>query len=195
MMKTGLENIPEGDPYLRAEPADLAAWRGCLGDAGGDGRIGLVWAGSPTHRNDRNRSISPALLGLLLDTPGADFYSLQVGPAGAALAELDPAGRVADLAPHIGDFADTAAAVECLDLIITVDTAVAHLAGGLGKPVWVLLPFSPDWRWMLDRDDSPWYSSMRLFRQQRSGDWAAVVKRLREALTDFLTASGNINGR
>ena len=120
-----------------------------------------------------------------------DFCSLQVGPAGAQLSELDPAGgRIADPTPHLADFAHTAGLVDGLDLVITVDTAVAHLAGGLGRPVWVLLPFAPDWRWMLERTDSPWYPSMRLFRQKSPGDWAPVLEDLADCLAAFRPPGG-----
>ncbi len=185
LMETGLESVPGPSPYLRAEEDDLKAWRERLGNPGSRPRVGLVWAGSPVHRNDRNRSMPLSLLAPLLEGAQADFYSLQVGPAAAQLAELDSPGRITDLTSFVSDFADTAAFVECLDLVITVDTAVAHLAGGLGKPVWVLLPFAPDWRWMLERNDSPWYPSMRLFRQPGSGDWAPVIERVLKNLMDF----------
>ena len=189
MMESTLENIPGRNPYLQANPADLPVWRNRLARAGTERlKIGLVWAGSPTHKNDRQRSISPELLNPLLDAQGAEFFSLQKGSARAGLAQLGPTGVVADLTTHIGDFAETAAAVDCLDLVITVDTAVAHLAGGLGKPVWVLLPFAADWRWMLDRDDSPWYPTMRLIRQQERGAWEGVIKTVCQDLDELINS-------
>jgi len=109
------------------------------------------------------------------------WFSLQVGERAGDLARL-PAGRVVDLSPHLSDFAETAAVVANLDLVIAADTAVVHLAGALGRPCWVMLPFAPDWRWLLDRDDSPWYPSLRLFRQRAPGDWDGVVTDLRRAL-------------
>lgn len=171
---TTLDVIPAETPYLRADPADVAVWRGHIPE--GDGpRIGIVWGGSPTHVNDHNRSIDPALLAEVLGTPGAAFFSLQLGrtPPGAAMT---------DLAPHLRDFGDTAAALACLDLLVTVDTSVAHLAGALGTPVWVLLPKAPDWRWLLGRDDSPWYPAMRLFRQAKETDWPPVLARVAREL-------------
>ncbi len=192
LIETSPETIPAGGAYLHADPADQAAARDRLGGAGaGNLRVGLVWAGSPVHRNDRNRSIPARLFAPLLEVPGVDFCSLQVGPAGAQLSELDPAGgRIADPTPHLADFAHTAGLVDGLDLVITVDTAVAHLAGGLGRPVWVLLPFAPDWRWMLERTDSPWYPSMRLFRQKSPGDWAPVLEDLADCLAAFRPPGG-----
>jgi tetratricopeptide (TPR) repeat protein len=139
--------------------------------------IGMVWAGQAEHKNDRNRSMSlQALLPLMQSSP-ARFVSLQKGPAGAHAADLplNPINWL-DLTGELFDFADTAALIANLDLVISVDTAVAHLAGSMGKPVWLLLPFAPDWRWMLNRVDSPWYPTMRIFRQTRPGDWAGVVE-------------------
>lgn len=118
----------------------------------------------------------------LLETPKVAFYSLQVGPRSQDLAKLPTTIRVQDLSSHLKDFADTGAIVSQLDLVITIDTSVAHLAGALGKPTWVVLPFVPDWRWMLRREDSPWYPSMRLFRQNSLGDWSGVFARVAEAL-------------
>src|SRR5947209_18038122 len=113
----------------------------------------------------------------LLEVPGVCFYSLQVGTRAGDLTRL-PAGQVVDLAPELTNFAETAAAVANLDLVVAVDTSVVHLVGALGRPCWVMLPFSPDWRWLLGRDDSPWYPSLRLFRQPAPGEWEAVVERV-----------------
>jgi tetratricopeptide (TPR) repeat protein/glycosyltransferase involved in cell wall biosynthesis len=135
-------------------------------------KIGLVWAGNPSHRNNRFRSCRLDQFQPLFDLENVSFYSLQKGDAAA---ELTPDYPVADVGSGLQDFADTACAIAQLDLVITVDTAVAHLAGALGKPVWVLLAFAPDWRWMLDRTDSPWYPTLRLFRQPKPGDWATVI--------------------
>jgi ADP-heptose:LPS heptosyltransferase len=141
----------------------------------------LVWAGNKEHRGDRRRSITLDHIAPLLAISGIAWCSLQVGPRAADVAAL-PAGMITDLSAKLTDFAETAGAILNLDLVIAVDTAVVHLTGALGKPCWVMLPFSPDWRWMLDREDSPWYPSLRLFRQPALGDWKSVVARLRTDL-------------
>lgn len=176
---TTLDTIPAPPRYLAAEDDRVAAWRARL-PTGSRRRIGLVWSGNPKHRNDRNRSMPLAALEPLLDAD-AHFVSLQkdVPERDQATIERLKLMRVSD---ELRDFADTAALIEALDLVIAVDTSVAHLAGALGKPVWILLPFSPDWRWLTGRDDSPWYPSARLFRQTAPGDWAGVVHRVGEAL-------------
>ncbi|HEC91195.1 MAG TPA: tetratricopeptide repeat protein, partial [Alphaproteobacteria bacterium] len=144
--------------------------------------VGLVWAGSESHKNDRKRSLDPALLEPLTSPPGGcppgvNFFSLQ-----AAAANIPPG--VARLGCP-ADFAETAALIAGLDLVISVDTAVAHLAGALGRPVWIMLPFAPDWRWLRGRDDSPWYPTARLFRQRSPGDWPGTVEALGRALARF----------
>ena len=187
---TTLAAIPADVPYLAAEPALAAKWRGRMAEPDAF-KAGLVWAGNREHRNDRNRSLPVELLEPLLDVPGASFFSLQVGEAAAELTRL-PAGSVRDLSPAIADFADTAAAIANLDLIISVDTAVAHLAGALARPVWVLLPFAADWRWLLNRGDSPWYPTARLFRQQAPGDWPGAIKGVREALRRAVAAAASL---
>jgi tetratricopeptide (TPR) repeat protein len=179
---TEIGSIPAQIPYLFADPEDAAAWRLKLENGSNKPRIGLVWAGSPTHKNDRNRSIRLANLSRLLSMDSCRFFSLQKGPASNQLSMPTLIDHTADL--H--DFADTAAFVANLDLIITVDTAVAHLAGGMGKIVWLLLPHNPDWRWLLDRDDSPWYPTMRIFRQQRAGDWESVITRIVAEIISFV---------
>jgi tetratricopeptide (TPR) repeat protein len=178
-----LDTIPAEIPYLEARPADIAAWRERLAGVPTP-RIGLVWAGNPRHENDRNRSMPAARFAQLIERSRASFFSLQIPAAAEDLAAL-PSGSVTDLAPALGDFADTAAVIENLDLVISVDTAAAHLAGALGKPVWLLLPYVPEWRWMLERDDSPWYPTMRLFRQRCPGDWREVIERLTVALQSW----------
>ena len=183
LLGTTLPTIPAMLPYLSALPADIAAWRERLASAPRP-RIGLVWAGNRKHENDHNRSMPARLLAPLIASAGASFFSLQVPAAPADLAAL-PSGRVRDLAPALGDFADTAAVIENLDLVVSVDTAVAHLAGALGRPAWLLLPYVPEWRWLLDREDSPWYPTMRLFRQHSAGDWRGVVERVRVALASW----------
>jgi len=145
-------------------------------------RVGITWAGGPKYKNDRKRSLHLSQLAPLAQVPGITFYSLQKGPAAAEVENIPPGMQWIDLSDDLHDFADTAALISHLDLVISVDTAVAHLAGAMGKPVWVLLPTNADWRWLLERDDSPWYPTMRLFRQSRRGNWADVIERVVSAL-------------
>ena len=168
--------VPAATGYLSPDPARAAEWDRRLPGAL---RVGLVWAGNPLHSNDRRRSMHAAVLAPIVAAGGSALISFQTG---ARAGELRASG-VADLAGGLEDWADTAAALGVIDLLITVDTAAAHLAGALGIPVWLMLPYAPDWRWMLHRDDSPWYASMRLFRQDRPGDWAGVASRVAAALT------------
>jgi len=164
-------------PYLRAEPEAVARFKTMIG--GGAPAVGLVWTGRPENPNDQKRSLPAALLSTLAAS-GVRLFSLQKDA-------IPPSGlRCVDLAPELDDFAETAAAIEALDLVITVDTAIAHLAGALGKPVWILLPFAPDWRWRLDRPDSDWYPSARLFRQPRPGDWDSVMNEVADQLASFM---------
>ncbi len=178
LLGTTLESIPNTVPYLAAEADLCALWRERLEHVKRP-RVGLVWAGNPNHANDRNRSLPARLLAPLLACTGVAFIDLQVGSAGGEAAELPESALVSP--GRIGDFADTAAIVAELDLVISVDTAVAHLAGALAKPVWLLLPFVGEWRWLRDRTDTPWYPTMRLFRQQSPGDWPGVVDAVGEA--------------
>ncbi len=167
------DNIPGAEGFLLADPVEVAAWREGLGA----GVIGLVWAGNPAHSNDERRSMPFAALAPLLAS-GRRFVSLQVGPRAA-----DAAGSpVRDLSSCLTDYARTAAIVSALDLVISVDTSVAHLAGALGVPCWVLLPQAPDWRWILGRDTTPWYRHTRLFRQPYPGDWQEPISRVGLAL-------------
>lgn len=149
-------------------------------------RIGLIWAGSAHHRADRSRSLpADMLLRLaegLLRRASVVLLSLQIGPRSGELQDHVRSGRIVDLAPGLNNFADTAVALSDLDLVVTVDTSVAHLAGAMGIPTWILLPYVPDWRWGLGRDDTPWYQSVRLFRQARAGDWSSVIDRIVTAL-------------
>ncbi len=183
---TTLETIAAPVPYLWAPHKSVAAWRERL--AGLDGlRAGLVWAGGrrPDARNaavDSRRSFRLAMLAPLAEVSGVSFISLQKRAPAAGSANPPPGMVLHDFTPELHDLADTAALVENLDLVISVDTAVAHLAGALGKPVWLLNRFDTDWRWLLDRDDSPWYPTLRQFRQPSPGDWASVVLVAREAL-------------
>jgi len=166
---TGAKHVP----YLRADATMTAAWRNRLA-AVTEPRIALVWGGNPQHVNDHNRSLVFSDLKPLIDKFRRHLVSMQVGPG----AEEAACAGIFDATPYIKDFADSAALLESVDLLITVDTAPAHLAGGMKKPVWVMLPFNPDWRWLLGREDSPWYPSMRLFRQPKPRDWGSVVQKL-----------------
>jgi thioredoxin-like negative regulator of GroEL len=178
--RTTVDAVPAALPYLTPDPARASRVAPLLTAASGDLKVGLVWKGNPRFENDAARSL-PGLAALapLLRVPGIRWYSLQKGPDEGGV------GRgVTDLAPAIEDFADTAALIAGLDLVVTVDTACAHLAGALGKPCWVLLPaWMPDWRWLADRTDTPWYPRvMRLFRQRRDGAWDEVVREVAAAL-------------
>ncbi|MDR3403476.1 MAG: tetratricopeptide repeat-containing glycosyltransferase family protein [Chthoniobacter sp.] len=175
------EPVPMAAPYLRVDDAARATWREKLGNSP-HRRVGLCWAGNPRHRNDRQRSIPPERLLPLLAVPAVTFHTLQVRPPDGRPKGLLNAGLI-DLTDEISDFADTAALIAELDLVVTVDTVIAHLAGALGRPVWMLLPFAPDWRWGLEREDTPWYPTMRLFRQPAPGDWNAVIGRVIEELS------------
>jgi tetratricopeptide (TPR) repeat protein len=181
---TTMASIPGEVPYLAAPEPLLADWRARLAGSAHP-RVGLIWAGRPEHRRDRERSITLAALAPLAAT-GATFYSLQKGPAAEQAKTPPPGMALHDLGEAFGDFADTAAAMSALDLVITVDTSPVHLAGAIGKPVWLLLAFAPDWRWFLDREDSPWYPTARLFRQTTRGDWAPVIARVAAELRRYM---------
>jgi lipoprotein NlpI len=177
---TTLDSIPCRIPYLRASADVDGRFDDLLAAAKGKRKIGIVWAGSSDNPNDRRRSCRLDHFLKLAQVPGVALFSLQKEqPAQDRLESPE----VTDLGPLLDDFAATATAIERLDLIITVDTAVAHLAGALGRPLWLAIPFAPDWRWLLDREDSPWYPTARLFRQRHSGDWEGVFARLGAALT------------
>ena len=178
---TDLETIPP--PVEFTIPAIVRwQWHARLGERTG-ARVAIVWAGAAGHLNDHNRSLSLDRLASLFDVRGAEWFSLQVGPPSEQLEQ----SNVRDLAPHLTDYAETAAALQHMDLVITVDTSVAHLAGTLGVPSWVMIPFAPDWRWMRNRGDSPWYPSMKLYRQQTAGDWDTVLKKIKTDLAQWLS--------
>jgi tetratricopeptide (TPR) repeat protein len=178
--RTQLDEVPAAIPYVRASGERLEKWRSRI-EPFGKPCIALAWSGNPAHVNDRHRSIPLACLDPLLSTSGAQFVGIQ-RDLRANEAELLPNRRMANLGTELDDFADTAAVIAFADLVISVDTAVAHLAGALGKPVWILLPFAPDWRWMLGREDTPWYPTARLFRQPAIGAWDSVIARVRSEL-------------
>lgn len=199
---TELDSIPSSTPYLAADPTRVLAWAQKLSATQKPPtnvwarlkeklkrqsptlKIGLVWSGSSIHKNDRNRSIALAALAPLMGLR-AQFFSLQKEISAADQATLQAHPDITNWGEHFNDFADTAAAIELMDLVIAVDTSTAHLAGAMGKPVWILLPFSPDWRWLLDRDDSPWYPSARLFRQKEHGNWGPVIERITQEINSL----------
>ncbi|MCP3399614.1 tetratricopeptide repeat protein [Bradyrhizobium sp. CCGB20] len=179
---TTFDTIPADVPYLHPDPAKLLRWRAALADVTAL-KVGVVWAGNARHRGDRQRSLSAAAVLPRLVMPGVQLYSLQKEPRPEDAPVLAALGDdIIDLTPALGDFADTAAAVAALDLVIAVDTSVAHLAGALGRPVWMLTPYALDWRWLREREDSPWYPTMRLFRQRAPREWDDPLLRVSAAL-------------
>ena len=183
LFKTTIDNVPAAVPYLIADPQAISKWEARLGPRRAKLRVGLVWSGNREHSNDHNRSIALEKIRSLAPG-GIEYFSLQ-----KELRDSDQAALAAwpDM-QHFGDelqtFMDTAALACLMDLVISVDTSVAHLAGALARPLWILLPFVPDWRWAVGRDDTPWYPTARLFRQSDRGDWGGVVSRLCDAIRD-----------
>jgi Tfp pilus assembly protein PilF len=177
-----LDTIPARTPYLQPPARRRVVLPPPRGQQDARLKVGLVWRGNPQHPNDRQRSIPLASLEPLFAVPGVAFYNLQVAPGPQFAGEAASQPALIPLEGLLRDFADTAALVDQLDLVISVDTSVAHLAGALGQPAWVLLPFAPDWRWLLGREDTPWYPTLRLFRQSAPGDWSAVIQRVRDSL-------------
>jgi Tfp pilus assembly protein PilF len=175
---TSLQSVPASIPYLRADAELASRWRQRL--PSDVVKVGLAWAGRADYVDDRNRSLSLELLAPLLEMKNVTFISLQKRASSPA-----SSFPLLDWSSEFTDFADTAALIDQLDLVISVDTAVAHLAGAMGRPVWTLIPFAPDWRWMLKRDDSPWYPTMRLFRQPKLGDWETPIRQIVHALGSF----------
>lgn len=185
---TDLATIPAATPYLHASPAAVSSWNARLGRRDRP-RVGLAWSGNPLHNNDRNRSIELRSLLPLLSGIDATFVSLQQElRAGDALV-LESDSEILHFGAELKNYSDTAALISNLDLVISVDTSVAHLAGALAKPLWILLPYIPDWRWMLDREDSPWYPTARLFRQGETRTWDNVIARARAALQDYVRSA------
>lgn len=185
LLGTTVRSIPADVPYITPDPRRVEKWSQILaGDPPGR-RVGLVWSGNPQHGNDRNRSTYLRDLEPLAGVANVTFFSLQKGPAAAQASDSTLRLKVVDHTPRLTDFSETAALLANLDLVITVDTSVAHLAGALGRPIWVLLPFFPDWRWMLQRSDSPWYPTMRLFRQPQAKQWTPVIQQVVVALQEL----------
>jgi len=182
-LNIGADDI-EGGAYLRSDPALRARATERIANAGSARhKVGLVWAGAAHHSNDRRRSIPLDLLSPLFDAADIDWISLQKGPREHEIEQLPAARAMVRLDPA-AQLSDTAALIDALDAVVSVDTSIAHVAGALGKPVLLMLPFAPDWRWGIEGDRTPWYASVRLFRQQRIGDWTPVVADVVRALRD-----------
>lgn len=183
LFETRLETIPSKVPYLFATPESSAKWKERIASVQQSGlKVGINWAGQPKHENDRERSIKLEELAPLAEAKGVQFYSLQKEHGGEQAKTPPPGMILHDWMAECEDFADSAGLIDNLDLIITVDTAVAHVSGAMGKPVWAMIPSTPDWRWMLKREDSPWYPTMRLFRKPGMRDWSPVVQRIAKEL-------------
>ena len=185
---TDLANIPAQIPYVHAEAAKVSYWQRKINGPGF--KVGLVWAGNPDHEKDHVRSIALKDLISLADIPGVRLFGLQKGTAAGQATGIAAKTGLINLGPELEDFSDTAAVMANMDLIISVDTAAAHLAGAMGLPVWILVYFSPDWRWMLDRHGSPWYPTMRLFRQQKRDDWGGVICQVSDELKKAVQKRG-----
>jgi hypothetical protein len=183
---TSLHSVPNAVPYLYAQDDKVAAWAERLGTppAGQTLRVGLVWSGAAIHTNDKNRSMALRELTPLLSLPHVSFVSMQKEYREADRQVLDELGGVIqDVSADLNDFSDTAALVQNMDVVISVDTSVAHLAGAMGKPVMLMLPYTPDFRWLDERNDSPWYPTMHLFRQASPTDWPSVVSSIQDVLS------------
>jgi len=174
IFKTSLETIPRDTGYISLDKSLCDKWKQKL-DGLGSVKIGLCWQGNRKHKRDLFRSIQLEKLSRLLEVEKVSFISLQKGYGEEQIEHYHLGSKISDFSSEIDTFSDTAALISQLDLVIGVDTSTIHLAGAMGKPVWVLLPHAPDWRWMLKREDSPWYPTMRLFRQQESGEWGPVI--------------------
>jgi tetratricopeptide (TPR) repeat protein len=180
LASTTLETIPQSVPYLRADPGLVLSWRARLDEVlpAGLRRIAIAWAGRPTHNNDRNRSLTLQHLAPLAQIPGVAYVSLQKGPPAAQSKAWPGPAPLLDLDAAITSFEDSAAILQCVDELVSVDTSMVHLAGAMGRKVTVMMPFAPDWRWLTVREDTPWYPDMRLFRQPRPKDWDSVISRV-----------------
>jgi predicted O-linked N-acetylglucosamine transferase (SPINDLY family) len=188
IFRTSLATIPAQVPYLFADASQVERWRQEVG-LDNAFKIGITWQGNPKHHRDRQRSMPLSHFTRLAQLPGVRLFSLQKGTGAEQLDTFAAACGVCDLGRSLNTFMDTAAVLMSLDLVVTADTAVAHLAGALGVPVWLALPFAPDWRWLLDRNDSPWYPSMRLFRQRQPGEWQGVFDDMAAEIAALLAAN------
>ena len=186
LFATEMTSIPSAVPYIAAAPEKLAQWKSRVNADAETLKVGIVWAGNPSHPRDRHRSLALQTLAPLARIAGVKWFSLQKGARSDAMATPPPGFEWIDLGPELGDMNDTAAVIGHLDLVVCVDTAVAHLAGAMGAPVWTLVAQPADWRWLEARDDSPWYPTMRLFRQRSRGNWDEVIERVGEALESLV---------
>jgi ADP-heptose:LPS heptosyltransferase len=189
MLGTTLENIPARVPYLFPDEASITAWRDELGEQRAL-RIGIAWQGNPAQNRDQSRSIPLAHFAGIARTRGIRLYSLQFGAGREQLSDAADWPLV-DFGDRLGDFQHTAALMRNLDLVISCDSAPAHLAGALGVPVWLALAFSADWRWLVDRSDSPWYPTMRLFRQTGPGDWQSAFRQIEQELARLVESKSD----
>ncbi len=188
---TRVDNVPAPIPYLHADPGRLAAWRDRLDRLAPRGfkRVGIVWAGRPTHNNDRRRSATLAAFAPLFALPRVALISLQKGPSTDQSGTYFGRAPLINVGPEIHDYDDTMAVMDCLDVVVTVDTSVGHLAAAMGRPTWIMLATAPDWRWLLNRTDSPWYPTVRLFRQTAPRQWGDVLATVADALREHFTAT------
>ncbi|MDA8251677.1 MAG: tetratricopeptide repeat protein [Rhodospirillales bacterium] len=193
---TRIESIPADIPYFRPLPDPVAAWRARLDQLvpAGRRRIAIAWAGRPTHNNDRNRTISLDMLAPFGALDGVALIALQKGPAVAQAAQWRGPAPLTVLDPEIRDFDDTAAILESIDLLVCVDTSLGHLAGALGRPAWVMLPYAPDWRWLMARSDSPWYPGLRLLRQPAPRAWAPLIEAVAGEIARFVAQAPSSSG-
>jgi len=177
IFETRVERIPGTTPYISADPQLSVQWAERLGEKRGM-RVGIVWSGNPAQQDNDRRSISLACLKPLCSLTGVELFSLQKELRNDEERELVASGMLRHFGDELTSFADTAALLENMDLVISVCTSVAHLAGAMNKPLWVMLHYAHDWRWLLDREDSPWYPTAKLYRQSQQGEWASVIKRV-----------------
>lgn len=193
---TRLDSIPADIPYVRPLPERVAKWRARLAELvpAGTRRVAIAWAGRPTHNNDRNRSLPLDMLAPFGAVDGVTLLAVQKGPAVAQAAAWKGRAPLVVLDPEIADFDDTAGILENIDLLVCVDTSLGHLAGAMGRPAWVMLPYAPDWRWLMARSDSPWYPSLRLFRQPAPRAWAPLIAGVAEALAGFASQAPMSSG-
>jgi hypothetical protein len=178
--KTTVDSIPNQVPYFSVNPTKKQTWQARLGEKS-QRRVGLVWSGSTQHKNDHNRSIPIHLFQSLFNLP-VEFHCLQKEIREDDAAFLASQNNIHNHIEFLDDFSDTAALIDAMDLVMSVDTSVAHLAGALGKETWILLPYSPDYRWMLETSNSPWYPTAKLFRQSAIGEWGSAINDIKKAL-------------